>query len=194
MKSPCRQCQKDLPVGGKSFQKFCSPKCRYRWHRDNATPEQVAKGRAASLRWARTERGKERNKANEQKPETRQTRAAYRRTAKGKEVNAKAKVAYRMKDGVWMARERASRYGLTVDELKNLLAAGCYAPGCGKTERLHIDHDHRCCNRQGSCGYCVRGALCASHNLYLGHLESQPEFAKWVLDGSLPLVRTGGKK
>ena len=192
MSKTCIQCIEVLPEKAFTFQKFCSSRCRSRWHRVSS-PEKLAKGRAASLRWARSERGKERHKANEQKPESKQTRAAYRKSPKGKEVMAKSKIAYRMKDGVWMARERASQYGLTVEELKNTLAAGCYAPGCNKKDKLHIDHDHSCCDRQGSCGFCVRGALCASHNLYLGHLERQPEFAKWVLDGSLPLVRTGGK-
>jgi hypothetical protein len=189
----CLHCRHNLPADAKSFQKFCSTNCRQVWHKVNATPEQIARNNAASLKWARSARGKKISKAKEQTPERKAMRARYRRTERGKESLARGKLKYRMKEGVWMAKERAAQYGLTVEELKRLLAIGCYAPGCGKTEKLHIDHDHSCCNRQGSCGNCVRGALCASHNLYLGHLEKQPEFARWVLDGSLPLVRTGGK-
>lgn len=37
---------------------------------------------------------------------------------------------------------------------------------------LTIDHDHRCCNGDASCGRCVRGLLCGPCNMSLGHVES----------------------
>ena len=35
----------------------------------------------------------------------------------------------------------------------------------------HVDHDHGCCDRSGSCGQCVRGLLCRRCNNMIGFLE-----------------------
>jgi len=78
-------------------------------------------------------------------------------------------------------KERAKRYGLTVEALRLLIEKGCYAPGCSEKNDLQIDHDHSCCSGATSCGKCVRGALCKRHNLYLGHIETDYLFALWVL-------------
>ena len=54
----------------------------------------------------------------------------------------------------------------------------CSNRACGSTERLHIDHDHSCCDvgafkqkHKVSCGQCVRGWLCQRCNLALGYLK-----------------------
>lgn len=44
------------------------------------------------------------------------------------------------------------------------------------TTRLHVDHDHRCCNTHKTCGMCVRGLLCANCNHKLSTLED----VEWV--------------
>jgi hypothetical protein len=79
---------------------------------------------------------------------------------------------------------RAKNYGLTLEELRAVLARGCYAPGCMEGKNglvgLHIDHDHFCCPGRRSCGKCVRGALCQTHNVALGYIEQHLLFAIWV--------------
>jgi hypothetical protein len=108
-------------------------------------------------------------------------KAKYKAAVKRHELTDKAK-DWRKAAAV---RLRAKLYGLTVEEMNKLLAAGCYAPGCkrGGTGKngLHIDHDHFCCPGKKSCGKCVRGALCSRHNIFLGYLEEDPLFAMWVI-------------
>ena len=46
---------------------------------------------------------------------------------------------------------------------------------CRRTDqRLDIDHDHRCCPGQRSCGKCVRGFLCRPCNVGLGMFGDDP--------------------
>lgn len=40
------------------------------------------------------------------------------------------------------------------------------------TKRLHIDHDHRCCPGDVSCGKCIRGLLCFGCNRLLAAVET----------------------
>lgn len=64
---------------------------------------------------------------------------------------------------------RARNYGLTGEQLNELIRGGCAI--CGSLEGLAIDHDHRCCSGTKSCGKCVRGALCRIHNTMAGFFE-----------------------
>lgn len=50
------------------------------------------------------------------------------------------------------------RYGLTLEQVNELLAEGCAV--CGTHKNLHVDHDHE----TGK----VRGCLCVNHNTALG--------------------------
>lgn len=44
----------------------------------------------------------------------------------------------------------------------------------GRTKRLAVDHDHRCCAGRASCGRCIRGLLCGPCNRMLGHVRDDP--------------------
>ena len=70
------------------------------------------------------------------------------------------------------ARRILRIYGLPRSVHQALVAKGCAI--CGSKENLHIDHDHTCCPGKGSCGECVRGVLCADHNLGLGRFHDDP--------------------
>ena len=64
-------------------------------------------------------------------------------------------------------------WGLTKEQLLNM-PTNCEV--CGKyDESLHVDHDHSCCNRRGSCGKCVRGFICLGCNTALGMVQDNPE-------------------
>lgn len=78
-------------------------------------------------------------------------------------------------------KTRARNYGMTVEELRAVLAAGCTI--CGSDGDLHIDHDHRCCPERGrSCGRCVRSALCSGCNTGLGQFADDPERLRAAAD------------
>jgi hypothetical protein len=53
----------------------------------------------------------------------------------------------------------------------------CAFPHCGAAVSVNssIDHDHGCCPKTGpqstSCGKCVRGILCETHNVGLGYFD-----------------------
>lgn len=61
---------------------------------------------------------------------------------------------------------------------------------CGKTlyrqSRPCIDHDHRCCPGDVSCGKCVRGIVCSRCNTGIGHAErliaqvSEEKLLAWI--------------
>lgn len=46
----------------------------------------------------------------------------------------------------------------------------------GKTRRLSVDHNHKCCPGRKSCGRCVRGLLCRPCNTLLGRARDAIEF------------------
>jgi hypothetical protein len=88
---------------------------------------------------------------------------------------------------------RISSYGLTQEEFDMILAAQndacamCHEP-FEAGQRIHVDHDHACCQRKNrSCGKCIRGLLCHTCNIALGHIERRYPMARAYLDS--PPVR-----
>lgn len=75
-------------------------------------------------------------------------------------------------------------YNLSIPRMNAILRAQDDAcPICGELAGDYgmegrsfwqIDHDHACCNRNGSCGRCVRGMLCQPCNLRVAWYERLP--------------------
>ena len=83
---------------------------------------------------------------------------------------------------------RISSYGLTQEQFDRLLAVQWHA--CGmchgpfrEGQLIYVDHDHACCRgKNRSCGKCIRGLLCHTCNIALGHIERRYEMARAYLD------------
>lgn len=97
------------------------------------------------------------------------TAERYRRDPELREVK-KARARQWAEKNPELMRERRRRswaklrYGLTLDELDAILAAGCAL--CGATEQLMVDH----CHTSGK----VRAALCRTCNTGLGQFGDDP--------------------
>jgi hypothetical protein len=83
---------------------------------------------------------------------------------------------------------RILSYGLTEEQFDQLLDAQqrscgmCHEP-FAQGPLIHIDHDHACCRvKNRSCGECVRGLLCHTCNIALGHIERRYVIARAYLD------------
>jgi hypothetical protein len=74
--------------------------------------------------------------------------------------------------------QKLKRYGLTEEEYWGLLefqhfcCAICEEPE-SNARALCVDHDHTCCDRDGSCGKCVRGLICDPCNLMLARFRDE---------------------
>lgn len=83
---------------------------------------------------------------------------------------------------------RISSYGLTQESFDLLLEVQQHACGmCHEPfeegQLVHVDHDHACCQfKKRSCGKCIRGLLCHTCNIALGHIERRYAMARAYLD------------
>jgi hypothetical protein len=75
------------------------------------------------------------------------------------------------------------QFGLTQDKYDALwMAQRGRCGGCGRvmlpwghqSESVTVDHDHRCCPGNKSCGKCVRGLLCRNCNITNGLQKDDP--------------------
>lgn len=93
-----------------------------------------------------------------------------------------------------------AKYGIDLDHYEVLLASqGGRCKLCPREpaghRRLAIDHNHRCCPGEASCGHCIRGLLCTSCNQGLGKFQENGEIlmraAQYVLlnDSAFVLLR-----
>lgn len=68
------------------------------------------------------------------------------------------------------------RHHLTEQQYKDLLdkfEGKCHI--CKINNANSIDHDHSCCDKNRSCGKCVRGVLCRGCNTAIGSLKENKE-------------------
>lgn len=73
-------------------------------------------------------------------------------------------------------RHTRTRYKVSYADLlasQDGKCAMCGVSQCATGHRFSIDHDHSCCPGVGSCGKCVRGALCRKCNGALGFYEDR---------------------
>ncbi|GAA2694469.1 hypothetical protein GCM10010400_70090 [Streptomyces aculeolatus] len=83
-------------------------------------------------------------------------------------------------------KARLRNYGLTLNQYQAMLAAqggGCAICGgqCSTGRMLAVDHDHKCCPGDRSCGQCVRGLLCGTCNHGLGHFKDDPALLRGAM-------------
>lgn len=75
----------------------------------------------------------------------------------------------------------AKQYNLTKAQAQDLFrefkCSVCGTEDSGKRD-FHIDHDHSCCDRPGSCGKCVRGLLCGWCNRAMGSARDNPDLLR----------------
>lgn len=69
-----------------------------------------------------------------------------------------------------LARRLRNRYNTTLEQYNEILhLQGGVCAICKLSEAPFVlDHDHGCCNKDESCGRCVRGILCRKCNAGLG--------------------------
>jgi Recombination endonuclease VII len=48
--------------------------------------------------------------------------------------------------------------------------------------KVHMDHDHRCCPSDASCGLCRRGLACMACNVLIGRADDDPQRLRLIAD------------
>lgn len=83
----------------------------------------------------------------------------------------------------------ASKYGLTLERFnemldsQNNLCALCNEPFASEGKSYPaVDHDHRCCPSDVTCGKCIRGLIHSRCNTGLGYFKDSPELLRLAAD------------
>lgn len=85
---------------------------------------------------------------------------------------------------------RARKYGLTNDQLENLIALrGGMCHLCLEKPWTVVDHDHKCCPLGAAkiCGKCVRGLLCAGCNVSMSAYDRDEAWIERARQYAQPL-------
>lgn len=84
--------------------------------------------------------------------------------------------------------KRAARHNVNEELYDNLVLAQsstCANAGCfalGDQYGLYVDHDHKCCPANRSCGKCIRGLVCGPCNFAMGLLGDDPQRVLGLID------------
>lgn len=80
-------------------------------------------------------------------------------------------------------RRRIQRHGLSLRQYEEILSKqGGRCATCDSVGSLTIDHDHKCCPQEYSCGKCVRGILCSKCNAALGQVNDDVKVLKKMVE------------
>jgi len=187
----CSKCKETKPLvsfhkdprfsdGRKSKCKSCEKVIKQAWYRRN---RELSVERAKRYRINHPEWTKEANKSVNR----------GERSASWRDRNPeKAKIIARRA----AINRRLRKYNITLEQYEapkaaqNNLCAACKEPPTelkGNTNAVFldnfvIDHDHRCCPGEGSCGKCIRGLTCSPCNVAAGMLRDNPVKARNLAD------------
>lgn len=106
--------------------------------------------------------------------------------SKCKKCVNKTATEWRMRNPEKLRAKILRGYSLTLANFYELLTSqggGCAI--CGTKEPKwrgwHVDHNHKCCDSEKSCGKCVRGILCGYCNATLGYVKDNPDILRLAI-------------
>lgn len=82
-------------------------------------------------------------------------------------------------------RKMRMKYGITPEAYGTMLAdqgGACAICRVPQASRMAVDHDHKCCPSDVTCGTCIRGLLCWACNTALGQMEDDTERLRRAID------------